>query len=84
MIISDCWWLVVDCFTKKRTTNKRQSTTNKIMAKIPATKQVPKVHKDLQGLDVKINTFGEIKINLDIDRLNDFLNKNVDDKKLRK
>ncbi len=77
-------------FRKKRTTNNRQSTTNKIVAKTKtlsrrqaSVKQAPKVHKDLQGLDVKVNTFGEIKINLDIDRLNDFLNKNVDDKKFR-
>lgn len=53
------------------------------MAKILTADKAPKVHQDLKGFNVKINTFGEIKINLDIDRLNDFLNKNVDDKKLR-
>ncbi|MEO1257955.1 MAG: hypothetical protein AAFZ15_04130 [Bacteroidota bacterium] len=53
------------------------------MAKSLTTKQVPKVHNDLQGFEVKINTFGEITTSFNIDKLNDFLNKNVDDKKLR-
>ncbi|HTF81698.1 MAG TPA: hypothetical protein VL947_08230 [Cytophagales bacterium] len=47
-------------------------------------KKLPKVHPDLQGLDMTINNFGEIKSNMDIDKLNEFLNKTVDDKKLRK
>lgn len=42
----------------------------------------PKVHKDLQGFDVSIDTFGEIRSNMDIEKINEFLNKNVDDKKL--
>ena len=42
----------------------------------------PEVHKDLEGLDFKINTFGEIKSSMDLDKLNAFLNENVDDKKL--
>ncbi|HYC87269.1 MAG TPA: hypothetical protein VEB86_18685 [Chryseosolibacter sp.] len=42
----------------------------------------PKVHKDLQGFDVSIDSFGEIKSNMDIEKINEFLNKNVDDKKL--
>lgn len=47
-------------------------------------KKLPKVHPDLKGLDLTINKFGEIKSNMDIDQLNEFLNKTVDDKKLRK
>ncbi len=43
----------------------------------------PEVHEDLKGFDIKINTFGEIKSNIVIDKLNTFLNDNVDDKKLR-
>ena len=43
----------------------------------------PKVHKDLDGFDIKINSFGEITTSFDMDRINEFLNKNVDDKKLR-
>ena len=42
----------------------------------------PKVHKDLQGFEVSINQFGEIKSNMNIESINEFLNKNVDDKKL--
>ncbi|HET9053746.1 MAG TPA: hypothetical protein VFM90_06230 [Cyclobacteriaceae bacterium] len=42
----------------------------------------PRVHKDLQGFDIEIDSFGEIKSNTNIERINEFLNKNVDDKKL--
>lgn len=45
-------------------------------------KAKPKVHKDLQGLDIVIDQFGEIKANMNIEKLNEFLDKNVDDKKL--
>lgn len=41
-----------------------------------------KVHKDLKGLDISINEFGEIEMNKSNDELNQFLNKNVKDKKL--
>lgn len=43
----------------------------------------PKVNKELEGFDIKIDSFGEIKSNLEIDKINQFLNKTVDDKKLR-
>ncbi|MFY0599585.1 MAG: hypothetical protein JXR03_07925 [Cyclobacteriaceae bacterium] len=43
----------------------------------------PKVNKDLKGFDIAIDSFGEIKSSLSIDQINQFLNKNVDDKKLR-
>ena len=46
-------------------------------------KPKPRVHKDLQGLDITIDEFGEIKANMNIEKLNEFLDKNVDDKKLR-
>lgn len=42
----------------------------------------PRVHKDLDGLEVSIDTFGEIRSNMNIEKINEFLNKNVDDKKL--
>lgn len=42
-----------------------------------------KVHEELDGFDISINTFGEIKSNLGIDEINKFLNREVDDKKLR-
>ena len=45
-------------------------------------KEQPKVHDELRGFDIKINEFGEIQSNLGIERLNEFLNENVEDKKL--
>ncbi|MEM9896336.1 MAG: hypothetical protein AAF789_08195 [Bacteroidota bacterium] len=46
-------------------------------------KEKAKVHKDLDGLELSIDSFGEIKNNMSIDKLNKFLNKNVEDKKLK-
>jgi len=43
----------------------------------------PKVHSALEGFDITIDKFGQIKSNLPIEKINEFLNKNVDDKKLR-
>ncbi len=43
----------------------------------------PKVNKDLKGFDVVVNSFGEIKTTFDLDKLNEFLDKNVEDKKLK-
>lgn len=34
----------------------------------------PEVHKDLEGFDIRINSFGEMESNFSIDRINDFLN----------
>ncbi|MFN3403270.1 MAG: hypothetical protein ACK40G_04190 [Cytophagaceae bacterium] len=48
-----------------------------------AKREKPRVSKDLDGFDIKINTFGEIVSSFDLDKINDFLDKNVDDKKLR-
>jgi len=45
-------------------------------------KGMPAVHDELKGFDIKINSFGEMQTNFEIDKLNDFLNDNVDDKKL--
>lgn len=42
----------------------------------------PRVHKDLTGLEISINQFGEIKSNMNIEKVNEFLNRNVEDKKL--
>lgn len=50
--------------------------------KKPTAKPNARVHKDLQGLDITINQFGEIKANMNIEDINAFLDKNVDDKKL--
>lgn len=42
-----------------------------------------KINPDLDGLSVNINSLGEVVTSYDIDKLNEFLNENVDDKKLR-
>ena len=34
----------------------------------------PKVHKDLQGFEVSIDQFGEIRSNMNIEKINEFLN----------
>lgn len=43
----------------------------------------PQVHEDLKGFKVEINEFGEIVSNMPPERLNQFLNKNVPDKKFK-
>lgn len=58
----------------------------KVMAKKKTTKkerESPKVNKQLDGFDIKINSFGEIVTSYDLDKINDFLDKNVEDKKLK-
>lgn len=43
----------------------------------------PEVHDELKGFDIKINQFGEITSNFEIDKLNQFLDENVEDLKLK-
>ena len=45
-------------------------------------KKKPTVNKELEGFNVEIDSFGELKSSLSIDKINEFLNKNVEDKKL--
>lgn len=45
-------------------------------------KPAARVHRELKGFEVSIDSFGELKSNLPIEKLNEFLNENVDDKKL--
>ena len=52
------------------------------MPKKKPLKGTPDVHKDLKGFNIKINEFGEITSNVKVDKLNDFLNEKVVDKKL--
>ena len=47
-------------------------------------KKKSKVHKDLEGFEIKVNEHGEIISNYSIDKINEFLNSNVEDKKLVK
>lgn len=54
------------------------------MAKSKGKKDKPaKVHEELEGFDIKINPFGEVVSNLNIEKINKFLDKNVEDKKLK-
>lgn len=43
----------------------------------------PRVNEELEGFDIRIDRFGEIKSSFDIEKINAFLNKNVEDKKLK-
>jgi hypothetical protein len=45
-------------------------------------KKKPDVSKELEGLNITINSFGEIQSTFDIDKINDFLDSHVKDKKL--
>ncbi len=53
------------------------------MPKKKPIKGKPKVNPDLEGLDIKVNEFGEIIGDYDIDKVNEFLDKNMKDKKLK-
>ena len=44
---------------------------------------LPDVHPDLEGFDVELNRFGEVDMTISIDELNDFLDRRVDDPKLK-
>ena len=44
--------------------------------------QKPKVNPELAGLDLRINSFGEVEGNVDMDKIRNFLTENVPDKKL--
>ncbi len=46
-------------------------------------KEKPRVNPELEGFDITIDSFGEINTNYNIDAINKFLNRHVDDKKLR-
>ena len=43
----------------------------------------PTVHEDLEGFDIRVNEFGEMVSNYNIEKLNEFLNTRVEDKKLK-
>ena len=58
-------------------TKRKRSTPGK------KSNELPKVHKELEGFDIRINSFGEITSTFDMDKINEFLNRNVEDKKLK-
>ncbi len=53
------------------------------MAKKKDKNKKPDVHDELKGFDIKINEFGEIVSNFDVEKINEFLDENVEDKKLK-
>ncbi|MFM2400828.1 MAG: hypothetical protein RI950_344 [Bacteroidota bacterium] len=54
------------------------------MAKKEKKKDLPKVHPELAGFEMNIDSFGQITSSLDRDRLNEFLDKHMpEDKKLK-
>ena len=53
------------------------------MPKKKPKKGKPEVHEELKGFDIKINEFGEIVSNFSVEKLNEFLDENVEDKKLK-
>ena len=52
------------------------------MSKKKQEKRKKNTHEDLKGFDIKINEFGEIVSNIQVEELNEFLDENVEDKKL--
>lgn len=42
----------------------------------------PKVHDELKGFELSVDQFGQIRSNVDIEKINAFLDRNVKDKKL--
>jgi len=44
---------------------------------------LPDVHPDLKGFDVELNRFGQVDMTISTDELNDFLDREVDDPKLK-
>ena len=52
------------------------------MSKKKPKKRKADVHDELKGFEIRINEFGEIISNFEVDRINEFLDENVKDKKL--
>lgn len=42
----------------------------------------PESHNELKGFDIKVNEFGQIIGSFEVDKINQFLNKSVKDKKM--
>ena len=60
----------------------RKKPLSKPIGRGARTRVLPDVHPDLEGFDVELNSFGEVDMTIPIDRLNDFLDREVDDPKL--
>ncbi|MEL6942816.1 MAG: hypothetical protein AAFO82_09115 [Bacteroidota bacterium] len=53
------------------------------MAKKKSDTKTPQVNEELKEFDIQINEFGEIAATMNVDKINAFLNENVEDKKLK-
>lgn len=53
------------------------------MPKKKPMKGKPEMHPELQGFELSINEFGEIITNMDLSKINEFLNRHVEDKKFK-
>ena len=53
------------------------------MSKKKSNSKSPKVNEELKEFDIQINEFGEISSTLNVDKINAFLDENVEDKKLK-
>ncbi|MEM9885112.1 MAG: hypothetical protein AAF849_04405 [Bacteroidota bacterium] len=53
------------------------------MPKKSSNKKNPEVHEELKGFDININEFGEVSSSIQVDKINEFLNEKVEDKKLK-
>jgi hypothetical protein len=53
------------------------------MAKERPKKSKQKVHKSIEGFEIHINEFGELVSSIPTEKINNFLNENLDDKKLK-
>lgn len=62
--------------------SKKEELPSSKAGKVSKKQGKARVHRDLDGLEVSINQFGELKTNMNIEKINEFLNQNVDDKKL--
>ena len=49
---------------------------------LKANKSLPKVNAELQGFDIGIDRFGTVQSSLPVDQLNQFLNRELKDRKL--
>lgn len=72
-ILNNCGLWTVDYRLKPMSKKKKEGGKKKA-----------RVHKELEGFEIKVNPLGEITSNYNIDQLNEFLNRNVRDKKLVK
>ncbi len=46
-------------------------------------KEKPEIQKEVKGLELKINEFGEVVSNVPTEKLNEFLDDNLEDRKLK-